>query len=126
MRVDHAQFDDLLQMPFRRNGRFGSGAIDCLGITLEMARRRGRWLADPWDRVHDLHAAGQAVDHLFSPGWHLAGRPVLDDDVVLMNGAELGAGYVYGGHVYSGSESHGVYRVPLQRVMVHQNWRFAP
>lgn len=129
MSIDHSQYDDLLALPFVRGARAGSGGIDCLGVTLEMARRRlGPVLLDPWDRVSHLHLTGQPVDHLFSPGWTrvVDGNPKDDDVVLLHSDAELAAGYVLGGLLYGASVRHGVYRADLSRFTVQQVWRYAP
>lgn len=125
--VDHASFDDLLRLPFQRGGRIAEGAIDCLGVTLEMARRRGIPLDDPWDRLADLHRNGLPVDHLFSPGWHrVESGPAVDDDVALLVGDELGVGWVLDGLLYTASLRHGVHRAPLSRHSVQELWRWQP
>lgn len=126
MTVDHAQFDDLLRLPFATGGRLEDGTIDCLGITLEIARRRGLVLEDPWQRVGDLHRNGMPVDHLFSPGWHRVHVAAVDDDVALLVGDELGVGYVLGGLLYTASMRRGPSRLPLSRHPVQELWRWSP
>lgn len=120
----HDQYDDLLRLPWERGGRFARGTADCLGVTLEMARRRGVGLIDPWDRVAELHILGRSVDHLFPPGWALVDGPAQDDDIALFSSAgELGAGYVLDSLIYSATARHGVFRAPLARFRVDQIWR---
>lgn len=124
----HAPFDDLLRLPFERGGRVEHGVADCLGITLEMARRNGRPLLDPWERLGQLFHSGQPVDHLFSPGWRSVGRhKPMDHDVALLHSdAELAAGYVLGGLLYSASKRHGVFRIATDRIVIQELWRYSP
>lgn len=123
--IDHAPFDDLLRIPFETGGRIEGGTIDCLGITLEMARRRGVPLQDPWQRVGDLHRNALPVDHLFSPGWHRAEGTPCDDDVALLVGDELGVGWVLGGMLYTASKKRGVHRLPITRHSIQELWRWS-
>lgn len=124
--IDHSQFDDLLALQFLAGGRFDDGAIDCLGVTLEMARRRVRPLEDPWHRLAVLHAQCLPPDHLFSPGWsRVEGKPVDDDVLLLPCDGEMGAGYVLGDLLYSANRRHGVFRLPVARFRVHQLWRYS-
>lgn len=124
----HQPHDDLLRLPFVRNGRIENGVADCLGIVLELARRRARAMQDPFERLADLAAAGKAPDSLFPPEWHEqpAGTQPIDDDVLLLpGGREVGVGYVLGGLVYSSHPDHGPYRLPLARLRWDAVWRRA-
>lgn len=118
---------DLMRLPYAENGRARDGAVDCVGVTLELARRRGLVLFDPWDRVSDLFALGLDVDHLFPPGWVLAAPPLRDDDVVLLRDNDrLGAGYVLDGYIVTAVRGIGVLRLKASRVRPCQVWRFEP
>lgn len=126
--MDLDQNEDLLSMQWRSGARGEGGRIDCLGVVIELARRRGRPLQDPWQRAGELQSAGLPVDHLFSPGWCKVSGPPADDDVLLFGAGagELGVGYVLGGHLWSASRRRGPFRLPLHRLHWDELWRWAP
>lgn len=114
---------ELLGTPFVEGGRRPGQSIDCLGVVLEMARRRGVRFPDPWDSVAASWRAGGDIGTGFPEGWRrlAAGEQLADDDVVLLQ--QSGVGYVLDGYVWSAAKRVGCYCVRIDRVQPVEAWR---
>ena len=67
------RYDDLLNTPYKPHGR-GNGGYDCYGLVVEMCRRDGKTLADPYsvaelplDAVNDYISRGINVRRTDAP-----------------------------------------------------------
>jgi hypothetical protein len=122
-------------VPFKLGGRTLDG-LDCLGVCLEMARRRGVPLPDPWQEIGVRWRDGvRDVERLLPAGW----RKVEDlrgitNDLVLFSlvpreRIASHAGWaVAPGMILSSLEPVGVVCSPLHRMLdrVVQVWRYVP
>jgi len=65
------EYEDLLTLRYRLRGRVTDGTVDCVGIVLEIYRRAGLGLPDPWTsgcqaiEFSECFEAISAPDHLF-------------------------------------------------------------
>lgn len=116
--------DDLIGTPFREGARIPGVEIDCLGVVLEMARRRAIDLPDPWQSVAAEWRRTRSIGSGFPVGWRrLTNEVLMDDDVVLMSGQ--GVGYVLDGYVWTASPNVGCCAIQLHRASdrIEEAWR---
>lgn len=123
-------------MPWVEGGRTLAG-LDCLGVCLEMAKRRGIPYEDPWRQVAARWQAGERdIRRLFrfSPEWSLVEhRAAALDDLILfaLRREEIPchAGWIVApGLVLSSRQGVGCYCHPYHRMLdrVVQVWRYQP
>jgi cell wall-associated NlpC family hydrolase len=115
--------DDLIGTPFVRGGRQPGVALDCLGLVLEVARRRGIPAVDPWDLLRSRWDAGdrEIGDKHFPVGWdQTCSEPQANDLLVMLDpraNTETHLAFVDSpGWVIQSTEVAGVVRTPLARV----------
>lgn len=124
----------LLGTPYRLGRRTPGVEIDCLGVTLELARRMfGEACApDPWRAIFRAWSRGELQT---SAGFPLCwfrpaeGVPIRDGDVLLFFGAHPWAAFVCNGHVWSADADIGsAYCRPLTRWTLKPGevWRHDP
>lgn len=111
----------LLGTPYALGGRKPGVAIDCLGTTLELARRMGLCAPDPWLQIEHAWRA-RAMDSFtgFPRCWgrlcEAEPSRIRDGDVLLSFAPRPWAAIVCDGHVWSASlEVGSVFCVPLLR-----------
>lgn len=106
------EYTDLVGQPFRPNGRWGSGSIDCLGVVLEIYRRGGLGLPDPATaacsmlQFQALFEEVAAADQLFDVLELRRGEPHLM--VVVRTGLALSAGRKLGTYTKRQSRMRGL------------------
>lgn len=123
--------DPLLTLSYRIGGRGADGTIDCLGVVLALAARRGMaCLVDPWTTIREAWLAGRFDPSGFPPCWARAaeGAALLDLDVLLMLGEHPWSAIVDGGMVWTAHPDAGVYATPVRRWShaVVEHWRHDP
>lgn len=108
---------DLLGIPWQLGARFGSGSIDCYGVAIEIARRRGQALCDAWPVLLEAWRGGAPVLQLIERSWldpwqrveagAARARPQ-DLDIWLTNDRRPGVGIIVDGRLWTATPEAGV------------------
>ncbi len=88
--LDHMTVEDLIGVPFKLGARLPGPAVDCYGLVMEVCRRRGIMLPDPFtSHVRVMQAKDWILTRL--TGWRRVEQPAAGVVVELVPGAGVPA-----------------------------------
>lgn len=105
------RYDDLLNVPYKAHGR-GDGGYDCYGLVVEMCRRAGTPLRDPYDIAH--LPAERVNDYIGGVNVRRTDEPKVGAIAEFTRGGNLHVGYIAErGKVIHATTDRGVRVTPL-------------
>lgn len=89
------RYDDLLGIPYKEHGRSKEEGFDCYGVCVEMCKRDGKKLKDPYTIAH---LASDKVSDYISGKINIRkiDRPIIGGLVECTHKGSLHAGYIVG------------------------------
>lgn len=112
-------WDDILRSRYRLGARQAGVELDCLGTVLEVAKRCGLCMPDPWPHIRRQWLEGDAATASGFPSCWVRSADVdglRDGDVLLFYGAHPWVAIIAHSHVWSAdAELGGAWRKPVVR-----------